>query len=116
MASFDPIPEELLIVTAEQFDRAFGEYARWGPEDLIPIETRWPAVIPDVDRSKYPELGEKCREVQWTPVAWAETLRTKLTPDDCSEELNRMVAAKYPFLTLERRRAIVRFAMFAADR
>lgn len=105
------VPHALTVVTPDQFDRAMEEYGQFGPNNLIPIESRWPAVIPDVDRSKYAALKAQCDEIRWTTADWAEDMRRRQIADD-NGILMRTMAAKYPFLTLRRRAQIDTFAWF----
>ena len=97
-------------MTPEQFDRAMEEYGQFGPTGLIPIEERWPAVIPDVDRSSYGALKAQCDEIRWTTADWAEDIRIRRKADEGI--LERMIAAKYPFLTQRRRIQVENFAWF----
>jgi hypothetical protein len=104
------VPHELSVVTPEQFDRAMEEYGQFGPTGLIPIEERWPAVIPDVDRSRYAALKAQCYEIRLTTADWAEDIRSRRIADEGI--LKRMIAAKYPFLTQRRRIEVESFAWF----
>lgn len=105
-------PDELSIVTPEQFDRAFEEYRQLGPRMTIPIEKRWPAAIPDVDWSKYPALKEKCDEIRWTVVRWDYLVQTGRLPED-GDVVGRMIAIRYPYLTPRHRISIRTYASFA---
>ena len=107
------VPYELSAVTPEQFDRAMEEYGKLGSANYVPIEQRWPAVIPDVDRSKYPDLKAQCDDVRWTTARWAEDVRCGRIAED-GKVLDRMTAAKYPFLTPRRRSEIWTYAWFVA--
>ena len=104
------VPHELSVVTPEQFERAMEEYGQFGPTASIPIEQRWPAVIPDVDRSKYAALKTQCDEIRWTTADWAEDVRSRRIADEGI--LKRMIAARYPFLTPRRRVDVENFAWF----
>ena len=104
------VPHELSVVTPEQFDRAMEEYGQFGPEGLIPIEQRWPAVIPDVDRALYAALKAQCDEIRWTTADWAEDVRVRKIADDGL--LERMITLKYPFLTPRRRIEVANYAWF----
>jgi len=106
------VPVELSIVSPEQFDRAYEEYGRFGPEGRIPIEERWPAAIPDVDRSKYAVLKAQCHDIQLTASHWAEDLRCGRIAGDRDEVLKRMIATRYPFLTQRDRIQTWSFAWF----
>jgi hypothetical protein len=106
------VPRELTVVTPAQFDRAMEEYGQFGPTASIPIEQRWPAVIPDVDRSRYVALKTQCDEVRWTTADWAEDIRCRPVGEDALVVLQRMIAVKYPFLTPRRRSEVASFAWF----
>jgi hypothetical protein len=106
------VPHELSVVTPEQFDSAMEEYGQFGPTGLIPIEQRWPAVIPNVDHSKYAALRVQCDEVRWTTADWAEDIRCRQIDEDALVVLKRMIAVKYPFLTSRRRSDVALFAWF----
>jgi hypothetical protein len=108
----DLVPDELSIVTAEEFDLAFEEYGLLGPRMTIPIEKRWPAVIPDVECSKYPALKAKCDEIRWTVVRWDYYVQTGRIPDN-GNVVSRMIATRYPYLTPRHRSAVSTYASFA---
>lgn len=108
----DLVPDDLSIVTAEEFDLAFEEYGLLGPRMTIPIEKRWPAVIPDVDWSKYPALKAKCDEIRWTVVRWDYYVQSGRIPEN-GDVVNRMVARRYPYLTPRHRISVVTYASFA---
>lgn len=106
------VPDDLSIVTAEEFDLAFEEYGLLGPRMTIPIEKRWPAVIPDVDWSKYPALKAKCDEIRWTVVRWDYLVQTGRLPED-GDVVGRMIAIRYPYLTPRHRISVRTYASFA---
>jgi hypothetical protein len=106
------VPAELSVVSPEQFDRAYEEYGRFGPEGLIPVEQRWPAVIPDVDQVEYAALKAQCHDIRLTTSRWAEDLRSGRIAGDPNEVLARMIATKYPFLTKLGRIRTGNFAWF----
>lgn len=91
------MPVPLTVVSPEQFERAYEEYGRLGPSSTVPIEGRWIAAIPDVDRSKYAALKVQCDDVRWTAARWAEDIRCGRMAGN--PVLERMIATKYPFLT-----------------
>ena len=66
----------LSVVSPEQFDRAYAEYSEFAAGNRLPIEERWPSVIPDVDRSKYGVLGVQCHDIRWTTARGADHLRS----------------------------------------
>ena len=103
---------ELTVVSPEQFDRAYEEYGQFGPRNLVPIEERWPAVIPDVDRSKYTALKAQCCDIRWTTARWADDLRSGHIAGSPGEVLKRMIATRYPFLTERGRISTEDFAWF----
>ena len=105
-------PDVLSIVTPEQFDRAFEEYRQWGPRASVPIEERWPAVLPDVDPSKYPNLKAKCREITWTVVRWDDDVKCGRLRDE-DDVVKRMVAIRYPYLTPRHQVSVRDYASFA---
>ncbi len=106
----DLVPDELSIVTPEQFDLAFEEYRQLGMS--IAIEERWPAVIPDVDRSKYPALKAKCYEIRWTVVLWDDHVKCGRIRED-NDVVKRMIATRYPYLTPRQRISAQTYAWFA---
>ena len=106
------VPAKLTVVSPEQFDRAYEEYGEFGPRNLVPIEQRWPAVIPDVDRSKYVALKAQCYDIRWTTARWAEDLRSGRIAGNRDEVLNRMIATRYPFLTKRGRIQTGNYAWF----
>jgi hypothetical protein len=106
------VPEELTIVTPEQFEHAYEEYIRFGPHRVIPLKERWPAVIPEVDSRKYAALAAVCHSVEWEPVRWACELINRGVPDPYGAPLEKLVARKFPFLVPERRRRICSYALF----
>ena len=108
----DLVPDELSIVTADEFDLAFVECGLLGPRMTIPIEERWPAVIPDVDRSKYPALKAKCDEIRWTVVGWDYYVQSGRVSDN-GNVVSRMIATRYPYLTPRHRSAVQVYASFA---
>ena len=109
--TYNRVPHELSIVTPDQFDRAMEEYGRFAPADLIPIEDRWPAAIPDVDQALYAALKAQCDEVRWTAADWAEDIRSRRIADEGL--LPRLIAMKFPFLTPRRLAQVANFAWFA---
>jgi hypothetical protein len=101
-------------VTPEQFDRAMEEYGRFGPEAASPIEQRWPAVIPEVDHSRYAALKAQCDEVRWTTAGWAEGVRCgRIAEND--EILQKMMTKRFPFLTPRRRSEVWSYAWFVTS-
>ena len=112
---YDPdrlTPDELSIVSSEQFDRAFEEYSQLGPRASVPIEERWPEVIPDVDPSKYPALEAKCHEITWAVVQWDDDVKCgRLRNED--DIVKRMVAIRYPYLTPRHQVSVRSYASFA---
>ncbi|WP_422017936.1 hypothetical protein [Reyranella sp.] len=105
-------PDELSIVSSEQFDRAFEEYSQLGPRASVPIEERWPEVIPDVDPSKYPALEAKCHEITWAVVQWDDDVKCgRLRNED--DIVKRMVAIRYPYLTPRHQVSVRSYASFA---
>lgn len=96
----DLTPIELSVVTPDQFDRAYDEYGKFGPRNSIPIEERWPEVIPDVNRENYAALKALCDAIRWTTARWAEEIRCgRVADDEYWSGLKLMIATKYPFLT-----------------
>ena len=108
----DQVPDELSIMTPEEFDLAFEEYGLLGPRMTIPIEERWPAVIPDVDRYKYPALKAKCDEIRWTVVRWDDHVKCGRIPEN-NNVVSRMIATRYPYLTPRQRISVQTYASFA---
>lgn len=108
----DLAPDELSIVTPEEFDLAFEEYRQLGPRMSIPIEERWPAAIPRVDRSGYPALKAKCDEIRWTVVRWGDHVKCGRIPDR-DDVVKQMIATRYPYLTPRQRIAVQVYASFA---
>jgi hypothetical protein len=106
------VPVRLTLVTPEQFDRAYVEYGQFGPSSRVPVEERWPAVIPDVDRSKYVVLKAQCDEIRWTAARWYDDLCSGRIGGDREQVLKRMISVKYPFLTPEARRRTENYAIF----
>ena len=105
-------PDELSLVSSEQFDRAFEEYRQWGPRASVPIEERWPEAIPDVDPSKYPALKAKCHEITWTVVRWDDDVKCGRLLDE-DNVVKRMVAIRYPYLTPRHQTSVRSYASFA---
>lgn len=105
-------PDELSIVTSEQFDRAFEEYRQWGPRASVPIEERWPAVIPDVDSSDCPALKATCHEITEAVVRWDDDVKCGRLRDE-DDVVRRMVAIRYPYLTPQHQVSVWTYASFA---
>lgn len=102
-------PDELSVVTPDQFDRAFEAYSKFGRS--APVETLWPAVIPDVDRSRYPALEAKCDEIRWTVARWDDDVRCgRIRGED--DVVKRMVATRYPYLTPRHQVSVMIYASF----
>jgi hypothetical protein len=108
----DLVPDELSIVTAEEFDLAFEEYGLLGPRMTIPIEERWPAAIPDVDHAKYPALKAKCDEIRWNVVRWDYYVQSQRIQED-GNVVGRMIATRYPYLTPRQRSSVQTYASLA---
>lgn len=102
-------PDELSAVTPEQFARAFEEYGQFGPS--VPVEERWPSVIPDVDRSRYPALKAKCDEIRWTVARWDDDVKCGRLRDE-GDVVMRMVLLRYPYLTPQHQLAVRLYASF----
>ncbi len=103
------VPDELSIVPSDQFARAFEEYSQFGTS--VSVEERWPAVIPDVDRSKYPALMAKCDEIRWTVARWDGDVKCGRLRDE-GDVVKRMVALRYPYLTPQHQNAVRLYASF----
>jgi hypothetical protein len=108
----DLVPDELSIVTPEEFDLAFEEYGLLGSRMTIPIEERWPTAIPGVDRSKYPALKAKCDEIRWTVVRWDDHVKCGRIPEN-NNVVKRMIAIRYPYLTPRQQSSVRDYAVFA---
>jgi hypothetical protein len=106
------VPDELSIVTPEQFDRAFEEYNKTMPSTSPAIEERWPAVIPGIDRALYPALKVKCEEIRWSVVRWEAHVDSGRIQGE-GDVVGRMIAARYPYLTERQRSAARTYASMA---
>lgn len=82
-------------VTPEQFEKAFAEFQQFGPRRRIPIEERWPEILPEVAPTEFLELLAECKGIEAFALSLAEKVRDKKMAD---AEAKKQLAQKYPFL------------------
>jgi len=89
-----------MILTNEQFDKAFAEFQAFGPRRRISIEERWLEVLPEINPSQYSDLKRQCAEIEALALSLAVQVRDKRIPEAIGQ---KQLAQKYPSLTDDRR-------------
>ena len=95
------------------FDRAFAEWQEFGPQRRIPVEQRWPALLPRASSDDFDDARRRCQEIESFAYDLADQVLSKTLND---KDAFQRFSSHYSSLTAERLNRTWSQAMYFASK